>query len=100
MHIRYISYRLCGVLLAELGLGVLDVVVVVGRVTLALLRGKLVGNRTLVLGVQVLVAALLALVVTLGLVGGHGGVALVASFISSGVADAGLTGSVHTRHYC
>jgi hypothetical protein len=85
-------------LLAELGLLVLDVVVVVRRVSLALLRGKLVGNRTLVLGVQVLMAALLALVVTLRLVGGLGRVALVACFIESGAADVGLTSSVHTRH--
>lgn len=98
MHCGIISYRLGRILLAELGLFVLDAVVVMRRVVLALLRGKLVGDGTLILGVQVLVAARLALVVTLRLVGRLGGIALVASFVGGGVTDAGLTGSVHSRH--
>lgn len=94
-----ISYRLSGVLLAELGLGVEIVVVVVGRVRLALLRRKLIGDGTLVLRVEVLVAALDTLVVTLMLVGDrHGLVALIASLVDGGVTDGRLTGAVHSRH--
>ena len=90
------AYRLGGVLLAQLGLGVVDVVVVVGRVVLASLGSELVGNGTLVLGVQLLVATVDTLVVTLTLVGnGHRLVTLVTSLVEGGVTDARLTGGRH-----
>lgn len=62
------TYRLSRVLLAQLSFLIDVVVVVVRRIGLAPLGGKLVGNGALVLGVQVLVAAGLALLVTLALV--------------------------------
>ena len=94
------AYRLGGVLLAQLGLGVVDVVVVVGRIVLASLGSELVGNGTLVLGVQLLVATVDTLVVTLTGVGnGHGLVALVTSLVEGTLADVRQTGGRHIEVY-
>jgi len=83
-------------LLAKLGLGVMFVVVVVGRVGLASLGSKLVGDGALILGVEVLVAAPHAFLVGSGLLLGRGRVALVAVLIDGMGADVRLGGAV--RH--
>ena len=85
------TYRLGGVLLAELGLLVGLVVVVVRGVGLVGLGSQLVGDGAAILGVKVLVAVGLAL----GVAGtilelGDRGVALVASLVDGTVSDARL----------
>lgn len=95
-------YRLGGILLAQLSLLVDDTVVVVGAVRLALLGSELVGDRTLILGVKVLVAGLNALGVALTLGDlGLGRVALVTSLVEGGVANVGLSGrGRHVEKVC
>jgi len=86
-----VTYGLGGILLAQLGLLVGLVVVVVGGVGLIGLRSKLVGNGAAILGVQVLVAVGLAFAVAGTLLEfGYGGVALVACLVEGAVSDAGL----------
>jgi hypothetical protein len=85
------TYGLRGILLAELGLLIGLVVVVVGGVRLVGLGGKLVGDGAAVLGVKVLVAVGLALAVAGTLVElGLGGVALVTSLVGGAVSDVRL----------
>jgi hypothetical protein len=84
------TYGLGGILLAELGLFVGLVVVVVGGVGLVGLGSKLVGNGATVLGVKVLVAVGLALSVAGTLVKLRlRRVALVTSLVGGAVSDVG-----------
>lgn len=85
------TYGLGGVLLAEFGLLVGHVVVVVRRVGLVGLGSKLVGDGAAILGVKVLVAVGLALGVASTLLKLRDRrVALVASLVDGTVSDARL----------
>lgn len=89
------SYRLCGILLAQLGLRVGDIVVMVRGIGLVALGSEPIGDGALILGVKVLVAPLDTFLVTLALVDdGLGLVTLITGLVNLAVANARLAGAV------